>query len=292
MTAPLFNVRRIKRSLSCFEKSSLPDPTGRALILPSMVGTEVEELIAAGFDPEKVDCVEHVRSTYEQLAAVYPNVIYNDVTEWLRDCPYLYSYIHLDLCSQLSPEISIGMQRWQGHVTDYSRIRVSICRGRRMGEQYAWEDRLYRETLGRWARLLDIDDAEVTRDDTTAAVVGLVLSNFFFGITDIRTYFDACQRHGDHLPTQWTPTHAIADLSRYCHHEPGSRNYMWTVWMDLCPLPEGNTHDPSWVRAQLQPIYEDLSFFPSIFSLYKDKNTPAPKEKEAVPALLSKKGML
>jgi len=272
-------LRPNKRQLSIEEKSTLAFPPGRALVLPGDPRTEIEELVSAGYDPCYIFGVEIDPKNYSSLVNYYHDnakIFHADVFYWMKQVQARgeYTYIHLDFCGHFNEEHAIGCQSWIHLPAPEARIRVSIFRGRRSPMQFDWESQMQENLLLRWCELgyeLDEIDSkrwitfynhfQETMDDSTKLIVSLMILNFFFGVKDYRDYLAECEKKGTFFPDT-NGTHYLEKIYRYTYNEPGSPNYMYTVWVDLKPVPvkPSSNEDTQWSFNQLAKMFENIDY--------------------------------
>jgi len=272
-------LRPNKRQLSVEEKSTLAFPPGRALVLPGDPKTEIEELVSVGYDPCYIFGVEIDPKAYASLVNYYHDnakIFHSDVFCWMKQVQAhgKYTYIHLDFCGHFNKEHAIGCQSWIQLPAPEARIRVSIFRGRRSPVQLDWESQMQEDLLLRWCELgheLDLVDSkrwitfynhfQQTMDDSTKLVVSLMILNFFFGVKDYRDYLVECEREGSFLPDA-NGTHYLESIYRYTYNEPGSPNYMYTVWADLKEMSASSSlrNDSQRKLDQLAKTFENIDY--------------------------------
>lgn len=277
-------LRPTKRRLSTYEKSSLVTTEGRALVLPGSPNTEIEELAEAGYDACRIFGVEQDEKTFRELQRHYhdsAHLFHDDVFKWMSRAQGLgqYSYIHLDFCGHFTSEQAVGMQEWKDLAAPEARLRVSVFRGRRSPLQFDWEETMQHDLLLNWCQLaFDTDEVDQDRwvahdnqvrdtlEDTTKIIVALMTLTFFFGVTDYRTYLDNCRQHGNYLPSV-EGRHVLTGIHRFIYNEPGSPNHMFTVWVDLKPMPtDPMRHSTQWTLNELNRIFDSISYHVPIFN--------------------------
>jgi len=278
-------LRETKRKLSTYEKQTLPDTSGRVLILPGSTKGEVEELVEAGFDPTRIYGLEKDPSVYAELFDFYRDnvhIVQEDVFSWMRKtkAPNTYSYIHLDMCGHLLPRDFFYYQDWINLPADTARVRVSLFRGRRLHAQLDWEQRLYDELLLQWCRLgHERDENDPGRweehfnrfqedmGDSTRVVVGLMIMNFFFGLPDYRSFMEPCYEQDEWYVPHVLGNHTITNIKRFTYHEVGSPNHMFTVWADLVPLKNPIRTSEQWALNEIHRIFSQIDFATPPFTL-------------------------
>lgn len=242
-----------KRALSSYEKSSLrPVHTvGQALIMPSVPGTEIEELIAIGFSPRNLHCVEETEELADTLYTHYweqVSVHLIEFSDFLVRATTPFTYIHADYCGHLRREQIAGIEEAVTHLDHYARLRISIMSSRR-GEDQLNDERIIAERIlvnlaracaerddagaQRWHSLI----AEFDFTDPTIVVAAIMIINVLFDMRT-HTYCDLCVLNGPSLPNP-TEKFRIIGLHRYHYNEPPNGNVMGSVWVDVAPSISG-----------------------------------------------------
>lgn len=271
--------RYVKRELSQLEKSNLINTEGRALILPGEPGTEVEELIQAGFDPSKIVGVEKDPAIAEHLHGYYLDgamIFCDEVCNFMRRAKMVeqYSYIHLDFCGQMNRDLIVALQGWKRLVMPHARVRVSAFRGRRGLLQFKVEQELVTNTLVAWCdAAFAVDKASPERwlhyrewllnngTDTAQVIAGVMIANFFFGLDNFEDFIEVMERQGTFLP-EVKGRHRLTNITRWNYRERSAANHMVTIWTDLAPL--GRKALPSseqWVVNTLADMITQLVDF-------------------------------
>lgn len=269
--------RYVKRELSSAEKATVPTTRGRALVLPGAPGSEIEELIEAGFDAAYIIGVEHQARLADELMEYYrdgAHVFCAEVCDFMRHArmAQTYSYIHLDFCCQLTRELAVDIQAWRPLVAPTARVRMSTFRGRRSPAQMDTETLLINDTLLTWCEAAhDLDNSDRPRwvafhdflvdhdTDTATVMAAIMIANFFFGMDDFEEYVAEARARGPFIP-EVRGTHAISDITRWNYHERSSPNHMATTWVDLEPLGlDALRHSTQWTLNGLARIMSRLT---------------------------------
>lgn len=282
-----FTTRPIKRKLSRFEKSSIPDTSGLALVLPGSPGTEVEELLEAGFNPLAIRGVENDVENYDKLFSHYADLIalYNtDLLHFVRGSRLRgkYSYAHLDMCGHLSDydtDLATVLPKLMSH---RSRLRLTYMWGRKSVDRKEFESLLIEEVLLKicrsgmegdhskyrweelWNSILDSSPENVT----PLAALSMVIASFFLGASPFEVSHD--------LIKEPKGTHGIGGLKRY-HYSDNNGSHMSTVWVNLSPVPNrGRPFD------ELYTMLSDIpSFGSSNFNQLEEKANAAEDRRAA-----------
>ena len=274
-----WDLRSYKRALSVFEKSTLPTNEGRALILPGEPDGEIEELINVGYDNHRIVGVEQEQSEFYRLNYHYRDQVmlfHDEVGNFMstKGSPSAYSYVHLDYCGHFNRTSIASLAGWQRILAPVSRVRVSVFRGRRSAEQFAWEEMLFRDVVLSWCELganadrsdmfrwIEFDAALTSlRDDTPINLVMMMMLQLTFGIQDVRSFTDELRCNGSFVPMV-EGRHRITNIQRYCYSEPGSPNHMYTMWFDAVPLDISATQrlDEQWALDEVASLMENLTY--------------------------------
>lgn len=239
----------IKRSLSSFEKSTIRREClpGQALIMPAVPGTEVEELLAIGFSPRNLHCVEEMEPLADALYEHYweqVSVHLLEVGTFLSRATTYFSYIHADYCGFLGREQIAGIETAITRLDRYARLRVSLMLSRRPEEQLK-EERIIAERVlsGLAQAAAEQDDAGPERwssllsgipfEDSTVTVAAIMIINIIFGMQAYE-YSDACAGATPILPIAGMRPR-IVDMQRYHYNETSNSNVMATIWIDIAP---------------------------------------------------------
>lgn len=278
------DLRMIKRQLSVFEKSSVPNTNGRAIILPSEPNTEVEELIGVGFDPMRIFCIEHEQDKADKLYAHYwddCHVHWEDVGTWMQRArgEGRYSYVHLDFCGHLKHEEIAAIQQCKRLMAPVSRVRVSVFRGMRLKHQFDLENMVRDQVLLRICEMcgaadeifpdrwqLFYDQIRENYDDTTQIVIATLLMTFFFGLDSIWDYTDRCNLEGPYLP-EVHGNHTLVNIQRFVYHEIAAPNHMFSVWADVAPIANETVKESiQWRLNEIAKVFESISYRPPNFT--------------------------
>lgn len=284
--------RTVKREISVYEKNTLTALDGRACVMPGEPETEVEELIAAGFNPLAIVGVEQIEWIYRRLRSHYWDTLtlFNEeVGAFLaRAQAASYSYIHLDYCGHFNRETVASLAGWPRVLAPSARMRYTVVRGRRNSSQYEWEAQLFRDLALTWCELgansdnddmfrwLTYDDALRGLDDDTPITLALMtMLGATFGVDDVRTYMDSLRIRGPHVPVV-EGRHRVTGIKRFCYAEPGTPNHMFTMWVDLEPLDITTIQrlDEQWALDYVASILSQLTYATPYYhpSLNKEKS--------------------
>lgn len=287
-----FDTRGLKREISLYEKRSLMGvQDGRALIMPAVADTEVEELISMGFEPTKIVGVEQDDLKFYNLRNHYWDQIMlanEEVGYYIsRASRGAYSYVHLDYCGYMTREIVTSLSGWQHILAHSARVRISSFRGRRRSAQYDFEEQMFRDLVLSWCEIgASADHEDMFRwleydtslrslsDDTPIWLIMMIVLQATFGISDVRTFTDTLRARGSFIPMV-EGRHRVAGIKRFGYTEPGTPNHMFTVWLDLEPLEISNNTrlDEQWAMNYIASILSRLTFATPLYhpSLSEEK---------------------
>lgn len=264
-------LRGVKRDLSRYEKeTAVPSSGAKAMIMPSCPNTEVEELIAVGYRPEQIFCVEREQTLADALLEHYwdsVHVHWDEVGHFLERAVGPFSYLHLDYCGHLLHDELAGIEAAHMKLAAYARLRVSLLRVRQRDTTRDYEHLLAENILVRLAAVCQSRDRYESRwdtyldalidGDTTQIVLGIWLLNHLFGL-GVWEYADRCTVQGDYLP-EVNGTHILTNIRRFTYNEVGGRSPMYTVWCDAAPLRTDVSNDPQWVVDEVARVFHAMA---------------------------------
>lgn len=254
----------IKRSLSVYEKSSLPTTTGRGLVLPAyppahdgQVG-ELDELMAVGYDGVGLVGVERDADIADQLYDHYYDRVQihrEELETFFTHASARFSYLHLDFCSYLSEPNLRTIEGWRGHVEPVARLRVSLTQTRRQRGQMNYEKTLQNKMMNPLLTLLGLEPPPEAESDSTQLVGVIMALNFFFGLR-AWPFADLCAA----TPT-WPATlgtHLLTNLCRFTYREVRGYTQINTIWVDVVPLNPTALASPEVAASYLRPFFAQL----------------------------------
>lgn len=258
-----------KRALSGLEKATVLSTAGQAMIFPGSPETEVEELVAVGFDSHHIHCVERVEDLADALYEHYYDrapVHYETGRDFLDNARSRFGYVHLDFMGHLDMEEIATLEALANKLDPVARVRVSVLGPHRQSEAQAtyledWYRWLVGDVLAHVGGVFADDAAQLAadlatrRNDPTVVITALALFRFVFG-ADVASWVDACTRTGMVRLPPVAGTHRLTNVRRYCYHEPLTPNLlMFTTWFDAVPL--GPVGEPDWaMREFLQILHQ------------------------------------
>lgn len=217
----------VKRSLSVYEKSTLPFTPGYALLMPGSppqnenhVG-EIEELrqVAPGVI---IDGVEWDWDTYQQLKIHYKDIKFfnEDISINVKNA--YYSYMHLDFYSHFNHPVRTCLKEINLLVP--SRIRVTLSTNRRSQHDLLVEQSYREEVLGPLAEYVGLDWEDYDNLDTTILIAAYVIRKVYF--TDI---------YDNMSPKNFIPLYhkQIKNVERFIYLEADGKTQMRTIWFDI-----------------------------------------------------------
>lgn len=245
------DLHRVKRTLSVFEKATLPTILGRALVMPGEPETEIDELVARGYDQGAVHGIEADQTRASQLYDHYFDLspIHEDeVGWWLSQCKGKFSYIHLDFCGHVKTKELHAIQATAGTLDAVARLRISSYGSRKDDRQKKYEYDLLHDHLVEILRRLPSLDA---RNTALATRVGELIRLISDNASDTTLLHGMCvyinqtmgmsldQLHDyvtttPGIPMQVKGTHAIGRVTKRFYLTRSQ--VMYTSWYDLYPV--------------------------------------------------------
>lgn len=275
-------VHHIKRQLSVLEKDSLrTNPritTGKACILPAVPGTEVNELIAIGFDPERIYCVEENQELADALYEHYWDrvpVHWEEIAKYLQRAHNKYTYIHLDYCGHLRDQQVEGIERATEKLAEHGRLRVSVMLSRRPDEQIQEEYLLTQRILTNLVNAAEIEYPNLTQwqqllknvllqaQDPTVSCAAVIFLKAVFGLR-VFEYTDQCLHAGAPFLPVPRGGHRIVSLTRHHYKEVIGSNTMATIWVNVAPA-LGEPGEAELVVEELITLLQTLQHPASLF---------------------------
>lgn len=251
--------RYIKRRLSVYEKQTVINRDGRALIFPGSPHTEVEELVEVGFNIGDVHGIERDQTVADHLYDHYldtAHIHWIEADEFITKAQGPFSYVHLDFCNYFDRTALSCVEGLTNKLEWVARVRLSLYRSRKGEIQQGFEELLHRKVLDGLLRMAAQDDhfASDAREtmtlaadsrDVTRAITAVMLLNYTFGLQALN-FADLVTADTDYPLPPVRGTHRINNVRRFQYHEPQSKHAMATIWADLMPL-----------RGQAQMLSED-----------------------------------
>lgn len=260
-----------KRRLSVAEKVTVPTSEGKALVMPGAPGTEIEELVAVGFNPALIYGIEEDEQTADALHMCYwdTSPIYCDeVGYWLSLARSKFSYVHLDYCGQITKDRLASIEHTMQRLAPVARLRISVFGSRRGANIRNFENDVIDATVltlleyiaqnyvSRSSEALDLHEyfANLDFQDPSSVVAMVAFVNHVMGI-------------------HW---HMIADIIKETHSLPKSRgehqvhsvrryryvtdrSLMYTTWLDLMPISHSQfSNDESWLVDEILRYVKQL----------------------------------
>lgn len=250
------NLHSVKRSLSVYEKSSITPQiaSGSAIVMPAVPKTEIEELLAFGFNPRFIHAIEADQELADRLHGYYwdeVSVYLEEISVWLqRSKSTNFSYCHLDFCGHLKDQEKTAIVYALKRLDAQSRLRVSLLVSRKQEDQHDHEAYITFSTLGNifsaCIEMSEIYAPDLTADfnlykqqileyarntfDPTYALTGIVLVNRCFGI-DWKEYADQCATAKPYIPEKFQSI--FTNIQRFEYREEGGYQTMSTAWFDF-----------------------------------------------------------
>lgn len=246
-----------KRNLSVREKQTIPETSGKALVLPGAINTEIEELVEVGFDPCLIYGIEVDPLVAEILYDHYYDqspIHLEEVGDFLSRATSKFCYIHLDYCGQITESTIDSMEKAMGSLDPIARLRVSVFGSRRTKTTKRFESEIIDATL---LNILDhIGGAEDLREhlasglkepDPACVVAMVAFVNHVIGLS-WHGLCDQLTTNDDLLIARGT--HQVSDVRRYRY--TSDSNVMYTMWIDFIPAPcEAISRTPQYLVSQV-----------------------------------------
>lgn len=249
-----------KRALSRFEKQWLPTTAGRALLLPShppkhnQVG-EVEELIAAGYEPLSIVGVERDPEIADSLYRHYLDTCQIHLDEVADFCVKTtsrnYTYIHLDFCSQFNVEVIDALIASRNCFAG-GRLRITVCISRCGPPQRTFERKIQDHIVAPLYRAIDRNPSAVFNASQMLAIC--IFLSYMYDV-NILEYLGSHKNVADIFHdvdflsdvTAFYPT----NLQQFEYNDNKSITIA-TLWVDLVPMLEASVPNANYLLKQLE----------------------------------------
>lgn len=165
-----------KRQVSVREKESIPSTEGLAVILPGRFDdgycSEVEELIAVGFDRSQIIGIENEQDVYLDMFENGCDIelIYGEALDVLPRLSEI-SYVHLDYCGMLRPERVATIRALRGRLMPTSRVRVTAYQLRRSPLQVDYEQAIASTFIAELAKHVAVPESLEYHFNTAVGIV-------------------------------------------------------------------------------------------------------------------------
>lgn len=273
----------IKRDLSLYEKGSLPSTSGKALVFLGESGMEIEELAEAGMDPSKIVGIDSDPRIVHKLRNIfhdYCTLLHVDVLS-LIECtrtPHDYSYVHVDLCGCLNPELCTVLENIPRLLRPASRVRITAFDPKRHPSVRKAE-REYIDSIlaplceigydaARQSSVLSTESwaksyAYLDSADTTHAIFAHLVCSLFFGYEFDRVATTLAKHE---LPVA-NGNHVFSRIENWKYKEASTSNYMMTSWVDLRGFPTSSERsNDMWILSYLQRVFASVLATTPVYS--------------------------
>lgn len=253
-----------KRRLSVSEKSTIVNVQGKALVMPGAPGTEIEELIAVGFNPALIYGLEEDEQTANALHMYYwdTSPIYcEEVGYWLSLARSKFSYLHLDYCGQITKDRIASIEHTMQRLAPTARLRMSVFGSRRGHNIRNFENDIIDATVltlleyiahhypHRAVEALDLHSVFLDREfqDPSSVICMVAFVNHVMGV-HWHTIADTIANTTS-LPTI-RGEHQVQGIRRYRYVT--DRSLMYTAWIDFTPISHGQfSSEESWLVEEI-----------------------------------------
>lgn len=264
------DVHFAKRKLSVMEKSTILTNEGKALVMPGAPDTEIEELIAVGFNPALIYGIEEDEQTADNLHLHYwdSSPIYcAEVGYWLSLATSQFSYVHLDYCGQVIKDRLSSIERCIGRLASLARLRISVFGSRRSNLVKGFENEVLDATIftlldyiisnyssrAQEASELYEQFYDLDLQDPSAVVAAVGFVNHVMGlnwhmVSDIIS--QPARTTNANALSRVRGRHQVHALRRYRYVT--DRNLMHTMWIDFVPIAHSQfSSQESWLVDEI-----------------------------------------